>query len=54
MAMTNGTERRDAEPLWRRLWNNYVVRNVVLAVSLLVIGLFLVNVLLNIFTRHNK
>lgn len=52
--MANGSEQNQLEPLWRRLWQNYVVRNVVLAVSLLVIGLFLVNVLLNIFTRHNK
>ena len=37
-----------------RIWHNYVVRNVVLAVSLLVIVMFLANMLLNIFTRHNK
>ncbi len=51
--MEKGSE-RNQEPLWRRLWRNYVVRNVVLAVSLLVIGLFLANLLLNVFTRHNK
>lgn len=50
-----GTERKKSERnRLRRVWNNYVVRNVVLAVSLLVIVLFVTNVLLNIFTRHNK
>ena len=38
----------------RRMWGNYVVRNIVLAVSLLVIVLFAANLLLNLFTRHNK
>lgn len=42
------------ENRWRRAWNNYVVRNVVLALSLLVILLFVTNLLLNLFTRHNK
>jgi len=36
------------------MWGNYVVRNIVLAVSLLVIVLFAANLLLNLFTRHNK
>ena len=35
------------------MWGNYVVRNIVLAVSLLVIVLFAANLLLNLFTRHN-
>lgn len=50
-----GKEAKDkAVGLLRRAWHNYVVRNVVLAISLLVIILFVANVLLNIFTRHNK
>lgn len=39
---------------WKRLWSNYVFRNIVLAVSLFVILMFVISVLLNIFTRHNK
>lgn len=46
--------KRQNENWWRRAWNNYVVRNVVLAVSLLVILLFVANILLNVSTRHNK
>lgn len=38
----------------RRMWNNYVVRNIILAGSILVIILFLVSMLLNVFTRHNS
>ena len=37
-----------------RIWHNYVVRNVVLAVSLLVIGMFLANMLPNLFSHPNK
>lgn len=40
--------------LWRKLRNNYIVRNVVLAISLLVIVLFVINLCLNVFTRHNR
>lgn len=46
--------KRNNESWWRKAWNNYVVRNVVLALSVLVIALFLVNILLNVFTRHNR
>ncbi len=38
----------------KRLWSNYVVRNIVLLVSLLVLFVLLVSLLLNIFTRHNS
>lgn len=51
--MGNNGKRSAGEQV-RRLWNNYVVRNVVLAVSLLVIVLFAANLLLNRFTRHNR
>lgn len=50
-----GSDTRNTDKGWLyRIWHNYVVRNIVLAVSLLVIVLFLANMLLNIFTRHNK
>lgn len=42
------------ESRMRKLWNNYVVRNIILAGSLLIIILFVFTVLLNVFTRHNK
>lgn len=42
------------ESRMRKLWNNYVFRNIVLAASVLVIALFVFTVLLNVFTRHNK
>lgn len=51
--MENKRKRR-SESWWRRAWNNYVVRNVVLAVSLLVILLFAAHIALNLSTRHNK
>ncbi len=50
----NRKDGADAVGRLRKLWNNYVVRNLVLAVSLLVIVLFLVSVSLNLFTRHNR
>lgn len=50
-----GSDTRNTDKGWLyRIWHNYVVRNIVLAVSLLVIVLFVANMLLNIFTRHNK
>lgn len=38
----------------KRLWNNYVVRNIVLAVGFIVILALVASLLLNVFTRHNK
>ncbi len=37
----------------KRLWQNFVVRNVVLFVSLLILFILIISVLLNLFTRHN-
>ena len=38
----------------KKLWNNYVVRNIVLAVIFIVLLAGIASLLLNIFTRHNK
>lgn len=38
----------------KRLWNNFIVRNIVLAVSAIIILIGLASLLLNVFTRHNK
>lgn len=38
----------------RKLWNNYVVRNIALAVIFIVALAGIASLLLNIFTRHNK
>lgn len=51
MDKKTGTERQG----WlKRMWLNYVVRNIILAVSLIIIVAFLTALLLNLFTRHNK
>lgn len=42
------------QSMWQRIWNNYVIRNIILAGSLLVITLFVMTILLNFFTRHNS
>lgn len=42
------------ESKMRKLWHNYVFRNIVLAASVLIIILFVFTVFLNVFTRHNK
>lgn len=47
-------QQNKGKDIWTRLKTNYVFRNIVLAVSLLVIALVLISVLLNLFTRHNK
>lgn len=50
----NDNYKQSASSLWRKLRSNYIVRNVVLAISLLVIVIFVTNLFLNVFTRHNR
>ena len=45
---------RNQQGWLKRIWHNYVVRNIILAVSLVIIVVFLTSLLLNLFTRHNK
>ncbi len=47
-------EKKRPQSVGKRIWSNYVVRNVIWAISLLVIIAVVASILLNIFTRHGS
>jgi beta-lactam-binding protein with PASTA domain len=47
-------ENKDIKDSIKKLWANYVVRNIVLFVSLLILVTLFASLMLNLFTRHNS
>lgn len=48
------TENKQSRKWYEKLLSNYIVRNIILAISIFVLAILLTTIMLKIFTRHNS